>query len=114
MERTAATRQEIAQAQLLLEETFIRLKNGMGDPPNFSAKVNLKVRFSDVTLRIVAKGEECNPIVELTEQEDADDDFYRLIILKAYRDKMTYVRKGGENIVNIKVHEPSSSRSIST
>lgn len=88
----------------------MRLKIGMGDSPNFSAKVNLKSRFSEVDLRIAAKGEEYNPIVELTEQEDADDNFYRLIILKAYRDHMTYVRKNGENIVNIKVHEPSSSR----
>ena len=33
-----------------------------------------------------------------------------MIILKAFRDKMSFVRKNGQNIVTIKVHETSSSK----
>ena len=110
LEKTKATDKEIARAKLLLEETFIRLKTGMGNLPDFSVKVELKVRFGEVNLRLSARGEEYDPIVTLTEQSDNDDDVYRLVILKAFRDKMTFVRKNGENIVTIKVHETSSAQ----
>ena len=109
LEKTKATDKEIARAKLLLEETFIRLKSGMGNLPDFSVKVELKTRFGEVDLRLATKGEEFNPIVTLAEQSNDDEDAYRLIILKAFRDKMTFVRKNGENIVTIKVHEASSS-----
>lgn len=108
LEKTKATDKEIARAKLLLEETFIRLKTGMGNLPDFSVKVDLKVRFGEVNLRLSARGEEYNPIVTLTEQSTNDEDAYRLIILKAFRDKMNFVRKNGENIVTITVHEKSS------
>ena len=108
LKKTKATDKEIARAKLLLEETFIRLKTGMGNLPDFSVKVELKVRFGDVNLRLSARGEEYNPIVTLTEQSTDDEDAYRLIILKAFRDKMHFVRKNGENIVTITVHEKSS------
>ena len=108
LKKTKATDKEIARAKLLLEETFIRLKTGMGNLPVFSVKVELKVRFGDVNLRLSARGEEYDPIVTLTEQSTDDEDAYRLIILKAFRDKMSFVRKNGENIVTITVHEKSS------
>ena len=110
LEKTKATEKEIANAKLLLEETFIRLKTGMGNLPDFSVKVELKVRFGEVNLRMSARGEEYDPIVTLTEQSDNDDDVYRLVILKAFRDKMSFVRKNGENIITIKVHETSSAQ----
>ena len=59
-------------------------------------KVELKVRFGEVNLRLSARGEEYDPIVTLTEQSENDDDVYRLIILKSFRDKMTFVRKNGK------------------
>ncbi|MBR1806488.1 MAG: dicarboxylate/amino acid:cation symporter [Selenomonadaceae bacterium] len=108
LEKTKATDKEIARAKLLLEEIFIRLKTGMGNLPDFSVKVDLKIRFGEVNLRLSARGEEYNPIVTLTEQSPDDEDAYRLIILKAFRDKMNFVRKNGENIVTITVHEKSS------
>ena len=110
LQKTKATDKEIARAKLLLEETFIRLKTGMGNLPDFSVKVDLKVRFGEVNLRLSARGEEYNPIVTLTEQSTDDEDAYRLIILKAFRDKMNFVRKNGENIVTITVHETSSAQ----
>lgn len=110
LEKTKATEKEIARAKLLLEETFIRLKTGMGNLPDFSVKVYLKVRFGEVNLRMVARGEEYDPIVTLTEQSTDDEDAYRLVILKAFRDKMSFVRKNGENIITINVHETSSAQ----
>ncbi len=110
LQKTKATEKEIARAKLLLEETFIRLKTGMGNLPDFSVKVYLKVRFGEVNLRMVARGEEYDPIVTLTEQSTDDENVYRLVILKAFRDKMSFVRKNGENIVTITVHETSSAQ----
>ncbi|MBR1646800.1 MAG: dicarboxylate/amino acid:cation symporter [Selenomonadaceae bacterium] len=110
LSKTKATEKEIARAKLLLEETFMRLKTGMGNLPDFSVKVTLKVRFGDVNLRLSARGEEYNPIVTVTEQSTDDEDAYRLIILKSFRDKMNFVRKNGENIVTITVHEKSSAQ----
>ena len=109
-EKTKAGDKEIARAKLLLEETFMRLKTGMGDLPDFSVKVELKTKFGEVDLRLSSRGEEFNPIVTLTEQSDDEENVYRLIILKAFRDKMSFVRKNGENIVTIKVHETSSAK----
>ena len=82
----------------------------MGDLPDFSVKVSLTVRFDEVNLRMVDCGEKYDPIVTLTEQSENDEDFYRSIILKTFRDKMTFVRKNGENIVTIKIRETSSSQ----
>ena len=110
LEKTKATEKEIARAKLLLEETFMRLKAGLGEAPNFSVKVELKSKFGEVDLRLTCAGEEYNPIVTLTEQSEDEENVYRLIILKAFRDKMTFVRKNGQNIVTIKVHEASSSQ----
>ncbi len=110
LEKTKATEKEIARAKLLLEETFMRLKTGMGNLLDFSVKVELKTGFGEVDLRLTSKGEEYAPIVTLTEQSDDEENVYRLIILKAFRDKMSFLRKNGQNIVTIKVHETSSSK----
>ena len=81
LEKTKVAEKEIARAKLLLEETFMRLKNGMSNLPNFSVKVDLKTKFGEVDLRLTSRGEEYNPIVTLTEQSDDEShipyDYFR-------------------------------------
>ncbi len=107
LEKTKTTPKEINRGQLLLEETFFRLKKNSG-VENFEATVELKKRFGDVNLQITAKGEEYNPIISLTDYSTEDEDYFSVIILKANRDKMGYSRHSGCNVVSIKVHESGS------
>jgi Na+/H+-dicarboxylate symporter len=99
-----ATPQEINRTQLLLEETFLRLKNGLESGEDFAAEATIRKRFGDVILQFICRGDEFDPCVKVNEQEDSDD-AYRLIILKAYRQHINYSYKNRTNIVNIKVHE---------
>jgi len=103
---------EITLAQLLLEEMFFRCKKGMEAGADFSLRITLRRMWGDTELRLLAKGEEYNPIPAVTEvpADEAEADAYQLAILKANRQKMSYVRKNGMNIVTIKVHELDSTK----
>lgn len=103
---------EITRAQLLLEEMFFRFKKGMEAGADFSIRITLRRMWGDTELRLWAKGEEYNPIPAVTEVpvDEAEADAYQLAILKANRQKMSYVRKNGLNIVTIKVHELDSTK----
>ena len=86
---------EITVAQLLLEETFFRMKKGMADEENFSVSAVVRRIWDGVELRLTSAGVEYNPIPEVTEQlaeNDDEDDAYRLAILKANRQKMNFVQ----------------------
>ena len=103
---------EITLAQLLLEEMFFRCKKGMEAGADFSLRITLRRMWGDTELRLWAKGEEYNPIPAVTEvpADEAEEDAYQLAILKANRQKMSYVRKNGMNIVTIKVHDLDSTK----
>ena len=103
---------EITLAQLLLEEMFFRLKKGMEAGEDFSVRIALRRMWGDTEMRLQAKGEEYNPIPAVTEApaDETEVDAYQLAILKANRQKMSYVRKNGLNIVTIKVHELDSTK----
>ncbi len=100
--KTKATKKESLNAQLLLEETFIRLVNiGKAE----SAKVKISQRFGDLTLQIESEGAEYNPLISVTDYDENDEDYFRTVILKSNAHKMTYTRKGNKNLVIIQVHE---------
>ncbi len=104
---------EITMAQLLLEEMFFRLKQGMEGGEDFTLRMNVRRRWGDTELCLMAKGSEYNPIPVVTEspeEEPDEDDAYRLAILKGNRQKMNYARKNGINVVTIKVHELDSTK----
>ncbi len=101
-----ATRKEALLAELLLEENFMRLKKFAGTE---SARVLVRKKFfGGLLLEMHAAGKEFNPLVEVTDFDEEDEDHYRTIILKANRAKMGYAQKSGENIVTISVHESGS------
>ncbi|SHK31871.1 Na+/H+-dicarboxylate symporter [Selenomonas ruminantium] len=96
---------EIYVAQMLVEELFLRFSQREDHPDDFSARLSLKKRFSDVSLVFVVEGEECNPLVPWS--EDNDEDVLGYALLSAHRKKMRYARKwsGRENVVYIHPHE---------
>ncbi len=110
--KVRATSKEITSTQLLMEEMFFRLKKGMEADDSFSVKLTLRRIWGETSLRMEVKGNEYNPIPEVTEQEDdeGEDEAYRLAILKTNRPKFSYVRKNGINIVTIKIHSLDSTK----
>ena len=86
LSRAKISQKEILTAQLLLEETFLRLSKGAGDPADFSVTVTLHRRFGDISMRLESLGEQYNPLVEMTEVNEGKEDAYGLAILKAHRE----------------------------
>lgn len=73
-----------------------------------SVNVSIHSRLGELSLRLEAEGEEYNPLVEVTDFDENDEDYYRTLILKANRSKMGYVRKNNRNIITIKFHDASN------
>lgn len=96
------TRKESTNAQLLLEETFMRMVN-LGKVGG--AQVTISKRFGDLTLSLESEGEEYNPLISATDFDEDDEDYFRTIILKSNAEKMHYARKGSKNLVLIQIHE---------
>ena len=105
---------EILTAELLLEENFFRLAGASEDEETFSATLRVRKRFGDVSLRLSAKGAPYNPVVEMNETTEDEEEMYSLAILKAHRDAVSYSWKKGENVVSIRVHESGSKAAIYT
>ena len=103
--KTKANKNEVNRAELLIEETFLRLKE-IGNAT--TAKIKILRRFGDVNVKFEADGDEFNPLVEVTDFDEEDEDYFRTLILKANRAKMNYVRKNGKNIVTIHIHDASN------
>lgn len=102
LSETKATKKESLNAQLLLEETFMRLVNiGKAE----SVNVKISQRFGDLTLTLESSGEEYNPLISVTDYDEEDEDYFRTIILKSNAHKMSYTRKENKNLVIIQVHE---------
>ena len=108
LSRAKISQKEILTAQLLLEETFLRLSKGAGNPADFSVTVTLHRRFGDISMRLESLGEQYNPLVEMTEVNEEKEDAYGLAILKAHREEVGYSRKNGKNLVSIRIHKSAS------
>ena len=108
------SQKEILLAELLMEENFFRLSKGLGGDSSFSAHLDVRKRFGDVHLRLSAKGEQFNPIIEMNEITEDETDYYSIAILKANREKLSYSWKKGENIVSIRIHSSDSKNAVYT
>ena len=96
------SKKESMNAQLLLEETFMRMVNfGKAE----GVQVTISKRFGDLTLTLESTGEEYNPLISATDFDEDDEDYFRTIILKSNAEKMHYARKGSKNLVLIQIHE---------
>lgn len=102
LKQNKASHKEINAAQLVLEETFMRMRDKGGAE---NAVVTLQKRWGSLGLKLESAGKWFNPLMEATDYNEDEVDFYRVTILKANRSKMGYARKGDLNIVTISVHE---------
>ena len=50
-----------------------------------SVNVSIHSRLGKLSLKLEAEGEEYNPLVEVTDYDENDEDYYRTLILKANR-----------------------------
>ncbi len=103
--QTKATKKEVMMADLLLEETFMRITENT----NVSQiRVLLRQKLGALSLQLEYGGKEYNPLVELNEYSEEDDDYFRTVILKSYRSKMSYTHYSAKNIVTIQFHDASN------
>ena len=98
-------KKEVLHAELLLEETFLKITE-FGDVD--SVEIKIFKRFGDVMLQIEYLGKEYNPLIEVTDFDEDDENYFRTIILKSNRSKMSYHFKHGKNIVTVHVHDSSN------
>ena len=103
--KTKATKKEVMTADLLLEETFMRITENSGVP---QIRVLLRKKFGSLSLQLEYGGNEYNPLVELNEYSEDDEDYFRTVILKSYRSKMSFSHYAQKNIVTIQFHDASN------
>ena len=63
----------------------------------------VKKFFGKVQIQMTAEGAAYNPLVEVTDWSDEDEDYYRMLILKANRQRLNWFYKQNQNVVTINV-----------
>ena len=91
----------ILNAELLVEEIFWHMVN-LGKVAQIKVQV-FKKFFGKVQIQMTAQGASYNPLVEVSDWDEDDEEFYRTLILKANRQKMTWLYKNNFNVVTISV-----------
>ncbi len=89
------------RAELLVEEIFWRMVN-FGKAAQVKVRVEKKF-FGKVQVQMTAEGASYNPLVEISDWDENDEEYYRTLILKANRQKMNWLRKNNFNVVTINV-----------
>ncbi len=110
LQKLKLTDKEILHTELLLEETFLRWKNNIGEGTDFIMNVEIIKSFSSIVIEMSVKGKEFNPLAEMGEiLGEKSEDSLRLSILQANRDRMSFVYKNGVNHVKIRVRSGKKS-----
>ena len=97
---------DILRAQLLVEEISLRMINY-----GHAAQVDVQVAknfFGKIQIRMTAEGGAYNPLVEVTELNEDDEDFYAVMILKAHRQRLNWFHDKNHNVVTINVRDESN------
>ena len=99
---------DILRAELLVEEIFWRtIKYGHAAQVGVYVKENF---FGKVQIRLTTEGAPYNPLVEVSDwsEDDEDEDYLRMMILKANRQRLNFVRRQNLNVVTIDVRGESN------
>ena len=96
------------RAELLVEEIFWRMVN-LGKVAQVKVQV-VKKFFGGVQIQMTAQGSPYNPLVEVTDFDEDDEEYYRTLILKANRQKMTWHHKNNLNVIAINVSNENNLR----
>ena len=92
---------DILRAQLLVEEISLRMIN-YGHAAQIDVQV-VRQFFGKVQIRMTAEGGAYNPLVEVTDLSEDDEDYYTMMILKAHRQRLNWFHDKGRNVVAIDV-----------
>jgi len=99
---------DILRSELLVEEIFWRaIENGHAEQMKVQVTKNF---FGKVQIRLTTEGAPYNPLVEVSDW-DADgenEDYFRMVILKANRQKLNWSHKQNLNVVTIDVRGESN------
>lgn len=98
LQRLKLKEHEIMSGLLLLEEVFMRLRNG---DENFYCNVETRKLFGNVRLLVSAEGEPFNPLEALDSWNEHEEDYYRTLILASRKRQLAYTRRRSENVVTI-------------
>ena len=101
LEQLKIKQKDILNAQLLVEEIFWRMVN-LGKVEQVKVQV-FKKFFGKVQIQMTATGASYNPLVEVTDFNEDDEEYYRTLILKANRQKLSWLYKNNLNVVTISV-----------
>ena len=96
------------RAELLVEEIFWRMVN-LGKVAQVKVQV-VKKFFGGVQIQMTAEGSPYNPLVEVADWDEDDEEYYRTLILKANRQKMTWHHKNNLNVVTVNVSNEKNLR----
>ncbi len=94
------------RSQLLVEEIFLRMVN-----QGHAAQVNVRVVknfFGKIQIRMTAEGTSYNPLIEVADWTEDDDNYYTMMILKANRQRLNWLRKNNHTVVTINVRGESN------
>ncbi len=109
-------KKDILLARLLVEEIFWRMVK-RGKIEQFKIKV-VKNFFGSVLIKMTSEDVPYNPLVEVEdfkEDEDEDDEnYFNLMVINAYRQRLNYSRKNNLNIVTINIRRKSDSPAFLT
>ena len=103
LEQLKLNPQSIMRTRLLLEEIFWRMTN-----QGHAAQVKVQVTknfFGKVKVRLSAEGVSYNPLVDVSDWQDNDEDenYFSMMILNAHRDSLNWRRRQNLNVVTINV-----------
>lgn len=101
---------DILRAELLVEEIFWRMIK-FGHAAQVKVQV-VKNFFGKVQIRLTAEGAPYNPLVEVSdwEEDGEDEDYFRMMILKANRQKLNRSYKNNCNVVTVDVRGETNNR----
>ena len=99
-------RKDILRTQLLVEEIFLRMVNN-ADVEQATIRV-VKNFFGNVQVKMSATGTPYDPLVEVFDIDEDDDEYYRTLILKANRQKMSWLYEKNQNVVTINVQSETN------
>lgn len=94
------------RAELLVEEIFWRMTN-QGKAAQIKVQV-VKKLFGKVQVKLHAEGTAYNPLVEVSDLGEDDEDYYRMLILKTNRRRLSWIHKQNKNVVTINVSSESN------
>ena len=103
-----ARKREITTTLLLLEEIAVRCqKNG-----NHIVTAKMHQFLGTIQIQLFSQGKSYNPIAENSIWDADSEEYIRNTIFRAYKENLSYTRRGEQNIITIRVHGISEHRTM--